>query len=89
MVWVVLSNRNQKCKINGHLSQAKQLTCGVPEGFIFTLANSELNIIEKEMNHRWIRKLKRLALSERGKSDNTRERNFQKDIPCNKCSKKT
>ena len=29
-----LSNRSQKCKVNGHPSQAKQITCGVPQGSI-------------------------------------------------------
>ena len=32
-----LSNRSQKCKFNCHLSQAKQITCGVPQGSILGL----------------------------------------------------
>ena len=27
-----LSNRSQKCSINGHLSKAVSITCGVPQG---------------------------------------------------------
>ena len=27
-----LSNRTQKCRINGHLSKSKPVTCGVPQG---------------------------------------------------------
>ena len=76
-----LSNRSQKCKVKGHLSQGKQITYRVPQGSILgsllfhiyindppnclkktastmyaddtniTLADSDLNVLENEINN--------------------------------------
>ena len=36
LTWIksYLDLRTQRCKVNGHLSNAKQITCGVPQGSI-------------------------------------------------------
>ena len=48
-----LSNRTQKCRINGHLSKSKPVTCGVPHGsnlgpLLFLLYINEL---PNSLNH--------------------------------------